>query len=53
MYRVDSNGKIDVDDLVSRITPRTRVVIVTHYFGRPSEIGALLDICRERQMMRA
>jgi len=51
MYRVDSNGKIDVDDLVSRITPRTRVVIVTHYFGRPSEIGALLDICRERQIM--
>lgn len=51
MYRVDKNAKIDIGDLLNRLTSNTRVVVVTHYFGRPSELGHLADICSERQIM--
>jgi dTDP-4-amino-4,6-dideoxygalactose transaminase len=51
MYRVDNNAKIDVDDLLNRMTSNTRVVVVTHYFGRPSELGQLAEFCSERQIM--
>lgn len=50
MYRVDRHAKIDLEDLVRRITPRTQVIVVIHYFGRPMEIQALARICRERKI---
>jgi perosamine synthetase len=50
MYRVDENAQIDVCDLMSRITLRTRLVHVTHYFGRPTKMGELVSICRKRQI---
>jgi len=51
MYRVDKNARIDIGDLLNRITPQTRVVVVTHFFGRPSETGTLAAICSERNIM--
>lgn len=51
MYRVDNAAKIDIGDVLNRMTSNTRVVVVTHYFGRPSEIEQLADICSERQIM--
>jgi dTDP-4-amino-4,6-dideoxygalactose transaminase len=51
MYSVDNSAKIDVDDLLNRMTSNTRVVVVTHYFGRPSELGQLAEFCSERQIM--
>jgi dTDP-4-amino-4,6-dideoxygalactose transaminase len=50
MYRVDGDASIDLRDLLRRITPRTRIVQVTHYFGYPEEIGELAEICRERNI---
>jgi dTDP-4-amino-4,6-dideoxygalactose transaminase len=50
MYRVDERARIDLKDLMNRITPRVRLVVVTHYFGRPAEIGELVRFCRERQI---
>jgi dTDP-4-amino-4,6-dideoxygalactose transaminase len=50
MYRVDSGARIDIGDLLRRITERTRLVHVTHYFGRPTNLGDLVAICRERQI---
>lgn len=32
---------IDTDDVVRKVTPRTKAVIVTHYGGRPVDIDAL------------
>jgi perosamine synthetase len=50
MYRVDSSAQIDLGDVVPRMTSRTRLVYVTHYFGRPNLIGELAAICRERNV---
>ena len=50
MYRVDRNARIDMTDLVARITSRTKLVYVTHYFGRPAEIEDLVALCRERNI---
>jgi perosamine synthetase len=50
MYRVDGGARIDTDDLLRRITPRTRLVHITHYFGYPAKIDELADFCRERNI---
>lgn len=50
MYRIDACAQIDFGDLLHRITPRTRLVYVTHYFGRPEEIGELATYCRQRNI---
>ncbi|WP_325169979.1 aminotransferase class V-fold PLP-dependent enzyme [Methylobacterium sp. C25] len=48
LYRVDGAARIDLADLVGRITSRTRVVYIIHYFGRAAEIGQLRAICSKR-----
>lgn len=35
------NLNLDVDDVLRKITPRTKAVIATHYSGRPADIDAL------------
>jgi len=47
-YRVDTSATADLDDIRERITPRTRVLYVTHYFGRYTDIGDLASFCRAR-----
>ena len=48
MYRVDKNAEVVVDDILRRLSHRTKVICVTHYFGRPSALQDLASICRER-----
>ena len=50
MYRVDSQAQIDLADLRRRITERTRLIHVIHYFGRPAELGDLASFCRQRNI---
>ncbi|QPF86542.1 DegT/DnrJ/EryC1/StrS aminotransferase family protein [Bradyrhizobium genosp. L] len=50
MYRIDSRAQIDMADLRRRLTPRTRLIHVTHYFGRPTDLEELAALCRERQI---
>jgi perosamine synthetase len=50
MYRVDSSAHIEVADVLGRITPRTRLVCVTHYFGRPAELEQLVTVCRQSKI---
>lgn len=47
-YRIDRKACIDTEDLMGRITSKTRVIYVTHYFGWPQEIGSLAEHCREK-----
>lgn len=49
-YRVDQKAVIDFEDLMRRITPRTKIVYVTHYFGWPQNINALSDYCRKNNI---
>jgi dTDP-4-amino-4,6-dideoxygalactose transaminase len=48
MYRVSAGAKIDSADLCRRLTSRTRLVYVIHYFGRPTDLTELVPICRAR-----
>jgi len=50
MYRVSGSAQIDVGDLISRITPRTRIICVTHYFGWPMGLDEVAAVCAERQI---
>jgi len=51
-YRVDRSARIDVDDLRQAIEPRTRAVIVTHYFGFPQpDLAAIGELCRDHGLV--
>jgi dTDP-4-amino-4,6-dideoxygalactose transaminase len=47
-YRVDMHAVADREDILKRITARTRVLYVTHYFGRYTDLGDLAALCRSR-----
>ncbi|KPH97303.1 Glutamine--scyllo-inositol transaminase [Actinobacteria bacterium OK074] len=37
-------GTIDPEDIARRITPRTKAIVVTHQFGHPVEMDAVMDL---------
>jgi dTDP-4-amino-4,6-dideoxygalactose transaminase len=47
-YRVGPSAAVDLDDLAARITPATRAVMVTHYFGFPQEMAPIRALCDAR-----
>jgi dTDP-4-amino-4,6-dideoxygalactose transaminase len=47
MYRIDEYAKIDHDDLRRKITARTKIVYVTHYFGRRADIDGISEQCEK------
>lgn len=49
-YRVDVGGRMDIDDITRRLTARTRIIYVTHYFGWPHDVTRLLALCAERNI---
>lgn len=50
-FRVDDDLQVNVEDLVSRIDAKTRLVYVTHYFGLPQkQIQELSRLCREHNV---
>lgn len=49
-YRVDGEARIDCSDIQRRVTDRTKVIYVTHYFGWPQKIEALSDYCKTNKI---
>jgi dTDP-4-amino-4,6-dideoxygalactose transaminase len=47
LYRVKTNCQIDFDNLAKSITPKTKAIYVTHYFGFPQPIDDLKRISQE------
>lgn len=47
-YRVQADAAVDLDDLAARITPATRAVMVTHYFGFPQQMAPIRALCDAR-----
>src|SRR4030042_2857290 len=45
LYRVDRSCKIDMNDLLNRITWKTKAIYITHYFGFPQEVDKIKQIC--------
>jgi perosamine synthetase len=48
LYRVGRDARIDVEDIMTRATERTRAVYVTHYFGWPQPLTGLSAWCRKK-----
>jgi perosamine synthetase len=49
-YRVDERGVIDIQDIMRRATPSTKLIYVSHFFGWPQDIGGLALWCKERNL---
>lgn len=50
-YRIGDDALVDIEDLQSKITPKTRSVLATHYFGFPQRVAELRAICDRRGMV--
>lgn len=48
LYSVDGEARIELTDLPGRVTPATRVIYVTHYFGWPQDLAELSLFCKSR-----
>jgi dTDP-4-amino-4,6-dideoxygalactose transaminase len=48
--RLDDLGP-DPDDLAARIGPRTRAIVVVHLHGLPVDLGPVLALARERDLL--
>ena len=48
LYRIDEGGRVDIGDLERRITGKTRLICVTHYFGFAQPTVEIKQICREK-----
>jgi 8-amino-3,8-dideoxy-alpha-D-manno-octulosonate transaminase len=44
---IDSTLNLDPQDLIKRITPRTKAVIVVHMLGTPARMVEIKEICRK------
>lgn len=45
-----ATGNLTADSIAARITPRTRAVILVHLFGRPAELGPIVELLRARNI---
>ena len=48
---IDTTLKMDPDDLLRKITPRTKAVIVVHMLGTPARLPEIAEICREKNLV--
>jgi dTDP-4-amino-4,6-dideoxygalactose transaminase len=49
-YRVDRDAKIDLENLLQRVTSKTRAIYVTHYFGWPQDLSHLSEYCKKNHI---
>ena len=49
-FKVDQQATIDFEDLLQKVTHRTKVIYVTHYFGWSQDIKALSEYCRMNKL---
>lgn len=50
MYRIDKRLRIDVEDLKKRLSNKTRIIYVTHYFGWPQALDELRSVCDQHNL---
>jgi dTDP-4-amino-4,6-dideoxygalactose transaminase len=44
------DGNIDPEDIKRKITSKTKAVVITHQWGIPCEMDAILEICKEHKL---
>jgi perosamine synthetase len=51
-YRLHPTTAVNLQDIKERITPSTRALVITHYFGFPqTEMQAVRDLCDARKVL--
>jgi perosamine synthetase len=50
-YRIHAGTGVDLEDVRRRLTSRTRVFLITHFFGFPQESRRLRDFCDEHRLV--
>jgi len=46
MYRVKADLSVDIDDLTDKLSPRSKALIVVHYFGFPQPMDELMSLAK-------
>ena len=49
-YDINPDTSPDFDNLRSQIDPRTRAVVIIHYFGFPQPIQKFRELCQQRKL---
>ncbi len=50
-YRINSDTSIHIEDIVTKITPKTRAIIVTHYFGFEQQLQDIRALCTKHSII--
>lgn len=50
-YRVGADTAVDLVDIAARLTPATRVLMATNYFGFPQPLEALRAFCDQHRLL--
>lgn len=48
---IDTTLNMDPDDLLRKITPHTKAVIVVHMLGTPARLTEIAEICRQKNLV--
>lgn len=51
LYRIDKKAAIDIEDILRRVTPATRLIYITHFFGWPQELIKLAGWCKGKGVL--
>jgi dTDP-4-amino-4,6-dideoxygalactose transaminase len=50
-YRLRADTSVDLEDVGSKLTPKVKVLMVTHYFGFVQDLSALRAFCDARGLL--
>lgn len=50
-YRIKNDASVDLDDLEKRISPASRALLITHYFGFPQNLSQLRAFCDKYKLV--
>ncbi len=50
-YRINPDTSINLSDIESRLTSRTRLLLVTHYFGFPQDMVRIRNFCDAHRIL--
>ena len=42
---------LDLDDVIERITPKTKAIVLVHQMGKPAEIEDFQKLCKEQNLV--
>ncbi len=50
-YRINADTSINIDSITELLTPKTKVIVVTHFFGFPQNVKELRSFCDQHDLI--